>query len=131
MTTEALNKSDLIERISLKNPHLAEPLVEEAVKIMIDQMIAALSSDNRIEIRGFGSFALHHREPRIGRNPKTGKSVEVAAKAVPHFKPADGPGYEYLTQFFHVGCALQLLRPQLAPHGFVPDVDAQYLYVVV
>ena len=87
MTTEALNKSDLIERISLKNPHLAEPLVEEAVKIMIDQMIASLSSDNRIEIRGFGSFALHHREPRVGRNPKTGKSVEVAAKAVPHFKP--------------------------------------------
>ena len=63
MTTEALNKSDLIERIALKNPHLAEPLVEEAVKIMIDQMIEALSSDNRIEIRGFGSFALHHREP--------------------------------------------------------------------
>ncbi|HHP7958399.1 TPA: HU family DNA-binding protein, partial [Acinetobacter baumannii] len=55
MTTEALNKSDLIERIALKNPHLAEPLVEEAVKIMIDQMIEALSSDNRIEIRGFGS----------------------------------------------------------------------------
>ncbi len=52
MTTEALNKSDLIERISLKNPHLAEPLVEEAVKIMIDQMIEALSTDNRIEIRG-------------------------------------------------------------------------------
>ena len=87
MTTEALNKSDLIERIALKNPHLAEPLVEEAVKIMIDQMIEALSSDNRIEIRGFGSFALHHREPRVGRNPKTGKSVDVAAKAVPHFKP--------------------------------------------
>ena len=87
MTTEALNKSDLIERIALKNPHLAEPLVEEAVKIMIDQMIASLSADNRIEIRGFGSFALHHREPRVGRNPKTGKSVKVAAKAVPHFKP--------------------------------------------
>ncbi len=80
MTTEALNKSDLIERISLKNPHLAEPLVEEAVKIMIDQMIEALSTDNRIEIRGFGSFALHHREPRVGRNPKTGKSVEVQQK---------------------------------------------------
>jgi len=87
MTTEALNKSDLIERIALKNPHLAEPLVEEAVKIMIDQMIEALSTDNRIEIRGFGSFALHHRDPRLGRNPKTGISVEVAAKAVPHFKP--------------------------------------------
>ena len=49
---------------------MAEPLVEEAVKIMIDQMIEALSSDSRIEIRGFGSFALHHREPRVGRNLK-------------------------------------------------------------
>ena len=87
MTTEALNKSDLIERISLKNPHLAEPLVEEAVKIMIDQMIAALSSDNRIEIRGFGSFSLHYRAPRVGRNPKTGESVELGSKYVPHFKP--------------------------------------------
>ena len=87
MTTEALNKSDLIERISLKNPHLAEPLVEEAVKIMIDQMIAALSSDNRIEIRGFGSFTVTHRPARIGRNPRTGDSVEIPEKRVPHFKP--------------------------------------------
>ena len=87
MTTEALNKSDLIERISLKNPHLAEPLVEEAVKIMIDQMIASLSSDNRIEIRGFGSFSLHYRPARMGRNPKTGESVELTGKHVPHFKP--------------------------------------------
>ena len=87
MTTEALNKSDLIVKISEKNPHLAEPLVEDAIKIMIDHMIDALSNNQRIEIRGFGSFALHHREPRVGRNPKTGKSVEVAAKAVPHFKP--------------------------------------------
>ncbi|WP_269914609.1 integration host factor subunit beta [Acinetobacter sp. HY1485] len=87
MTKEALNKSDLIQRIALKNPHLAEPLVEDAVKIMIDQMVDALSSNDRIEIRGFGSFSLHHREPRVGRNPKTGKSVDVSAKAVPHFKP--------------------------------------------
>ena len=85
MTTEALNKSDLIERIALKNPHLAEPLVEEAVKIMIDQMIEALSTDNRIEIRGFGSFALHHREPRVGRNPKTGEEVPITARRVVTF----------------------------------------------
>ena len=54
---------------------------------MIDQMIEALLSGDRIEIRGFGSFALHHREPRLGRNFKIGKAVDVAAKAVPHFKP--------------------------------------------
>lgn len=87
MTNEALNKSDLIERISFKNPHLPEALVEDVVKLLLEQMIDTLASDNRIEIRGFGSFALHHREPRTGRNPKTGDSVQVTAKAVPHFKP--------------------------------------------
>ena len=87
MTTEALNKSDLIVKISEKNPHLAEPLVEDAIKIMIDHMIEALSNNQRIEIRGFGSFALHHRQPRMGRNPKTGEKVDVPEKYVPHFKP--------------------------------------------
>ncbi len=90
MTTEALNKSDLIERITSRQTAISEILVEEAVKTMIDQMIGTLASNNRIEIRGFGSFALHHREPRVGRNPKTGDSVKVAAKAVPHFKPGKG-----------------------------------------
>lgn len=87
MTNEALNKSDLIQRISFKNPHLPEQLVEEVVKLLIDQMVDTLANNQRIEIRGFGSFALHHRDPRTGRNPKTGDSVQVTAKAVPHFKP--------------------------------------------
>lgn len=86
-TTEVLNKSDLILRISEKNQNLSEPQVEEAIKIMIDQMISVLAANQRIEIRGFGSFALHHRQPRLGRNPKTGEKVSVSAKAVPHFKP--------------------------------------------
>ncbi len=87
MTTEVLNKSDLILRISEKNQNLSESMVEDAVKIMIDHMISVLASNQRIEIRGFGSFALHHRQPRLGRNPKTGEKVSVSAKAVPHFKP--------------------------------------------
>jgi integration host factor subunit beta len=87
MTSVALNKSDLVERIAARHTSTPESLVEEAVKTMLDQMISTLSTNNRIEIRGFGSFALHHREPRVGRNPKTGDSVKVAAKAVPHFKP--------------------------------------------
>jgi integration host factor subunit beta len=82
-----LNKSDLITRIATQQVGLNEQLVEDSVKIMLDQMVASLASGKRIEIRGFGSFALHYREPRVGRNPKTGESVEVAAKAVPHFKP--------------------------------------------
>ena len=87
MTQTALNKSDLIERIAAKQINITEVVVEEAVKTMLDQMIGTLATSNRIEIRGFGSFALHHRETRVGRNPKTGDSVKVAAKAVPHFKP--------------------------------------------
>jgi integration host factor subunit beta len=82
-----LNKSDLITRLAEKNPQMGELVVEDAVRVMLDQMVASLASGKRIEIRGFGSFALHHRDPRVGRNPKTGESVEVAAKAVPHFKP--------------------------------------------
>lgn len=87
MTEIALNKSDLIENIAAKQITISEIVVEEAIKTMIDQMIGTLATNNRIEIRGFGSFALHHREPRVGRNPKTGDAVKVAAKAVPHFKP--------------------------------------------
>ncbi len=89
--TTGLNKSDLITRIAERQPNTTEPvdleMVEESVKVMLDQMVASLASSKRIEIRGFGSFALHHRDPRVGRNPKTGESVEVSAKSVPHFKP--------------------------------------------
>lgn len=87
MTSVALNKSDLVERIAARHTNTPEGVIEEVVKTMLDQMIGTLASNSRIEIRGFGSFALHHREPRVGRNPKTGDSVKVTAKAVPHFKP--------------------------------------------
>jgi integration host factor subunit beta len=61
--------------------------VELAVKCMIEQMSQSLASGERIEIRGFGSFSLHYRPPRVGRNPKTGDSVSLSGKYVPHFKP--------------------------------------------
>ncbi len=61
--------------------------VELAVKMMLDSMTNALTGNRRIEIRGFGSFCLHYRAPRTGRNPKTGTTVELAGKYVPHFKP--------------------------------------------
>jgi len=73
--------------IAEQQPHLASKDVELAVKCMIDQMGQALSSGERIEIRGFGSFSLHYRPARIGRNPKTGDSVALQGKYVPHFKP--------------------------------------------
>ncbi len=61
--------------------------VELAVKLLIDHMSEILSAGQRIEIRGFGSFSLHYREPRQGRNPRTGDAVELRGKHVPHFKP--------------------------------------------
>ena len=82
-----MTRSDLVEELAALLPFLMQRDAEQAVKALQDAIVDALVQGQRIEIRGFGSFALHHREPRIGRNPKTGKSVEVAAKAVPHFKP--------------------------------------------
>ena len=61
--------------------------VDLAVKALLDMMAGALAQGDRIEIRGFGSFSLHYRPPRMGRNPKTGDSVALPAKHVPHFKP--------------------------------------------
>ena len=82
-----MTKSELIEALSEKFPDLPIKDVENAVKSIIDNMAKTLSSGERIEIRGFGSFSLHYRAPRVGRNPKTGESVELEAKYVPHFKP--------------------------------------------
>lgn len=84
---ERITKSELIEMIANEQGHLAFKDVELAVKCMIDQMGQSLASGDRIEIRGFGSFSLHYRPARIGRNPKTGDSVSLAGKYVPHFKP--------------------------------------------
>jgi integration host factor subunit beta len=82
-----MTKSELIEILAAKNSHLNHKDVELAVKSLIEQMSQSLSTGHRIEIRGFGSFSLHYRPPRMGRNPKTGEAVALAAKYVPHFKP--------------------------------------------
>ena len=82
-----MTKSELIDRIAGKQTQLSSKDVELAVKAVIEYMSQVLSEGERIEIRGFGSFSLHFREPRRGRNPKTGDAVELAGKYVPHFKP--------------------------------------------
>ena len=82
-----MTKSELIERIAAVENQLSAKDVELAVKMMLDHMAEALAEGERIEIRGFGSFSLHYRAPRLGRNPKTGEKVELAGKYVPHFKP--------------------------------------------
>jgi len=82
-----MTKSELIERLIDAHPELSVKDVELAVKTMLDHMTDALAMGERIEIRGFGSFSLHYRAPRMGRNPKTGEAVPLPAKYVPHFKP--------------------------------------------
>lgn len=82
-----MTKSELIEKLSGIHSTLPPRQVELAVKELLEQMVQTLATSDRIEIRGFGSFALHYRAPRIGRNPKTGDQVELDGKHVPHFKP--------------------------------------------
>ena len=82
-----MTKSELIEVIARKQKHLPAKDVELAVKHLLDLMSDSLAKGQRIEIRGFGSFSLHFRPPRIGRNPKTGEAVALSGKYVPHFKP--------------------------------------------
>ncbi len=82
-----MTKSELIERIAARQDQLSAKDIELAVKLVLEYMSQALASGERIEIRGFGSFSLHYRAPRVGRNPKTGESVELEGKYVPHFKP--------------------------------------------
>ncbi|MEO0444152.1 MAG: integration host factor subunit beta [Pseudomonadota bacterium] len=82
-----MTKSELIERIAEQQEQLSVKDIELAVKMMLEHMSQILSTGERIEIRGFGSFSLHYREPRTGRNPKTGESVHLSGKYVPHFKP--------------------------------------------
>lgn len=82
-----MTRSELIDLIASQQHQLSVKDVELALKLIIGHMSESLSKGERIEIRGFGSFSLHYREPRQGRNPKTGESVSLAAKYVPHFKP--------------------------------------------
>lgn len=82
-----MTRSELIDLIASRQTQLSAKDVELAVKLMIEHMAETLAEGERIEIRGFGSFSLHYREPRRGRNPKTGDSVQLEGKYVPHFKP--------------------------------------------
>ena len=82
-----MTKSELIEILARRQSHLKAEDVDLAVKALLEMMGGALASGERIEIRGFGSFSLHYRPPRLGRNPKTGDSVALPGKHVPHFKP--------------------------------------------
>ena len=82
-----MTRSELIDALRERFHQLTPKDVEQCAKAILDAMSEALARNNRIEIRGFGSFRLNYRQPRTGRNPKSGAKVEVPAKYVPHFKP--------------------------------------------
>lgn len=82
-----MTKSELIEKLAASQSQLTARDMELAVKMILDHLSDALARGERIEIRGFGSFSLHYRAPRVGRNPKSGESVSLPGKYVPHFKP--------------------------------------------
>lgn len=81
-----MTKSELIENLVAKNPALQLKSVDDSVRELLEQIIQTLEKGERVEVRGFGSFSLHYRQSRVGRNPKTGDSVKLSAKYVPHFK---------------------------------------------
>ena len=82
----AMTKSDLIQRLAERNPHLYLRDVEKIVNTIFDEIMDALARGDRVELRGFGAFSVKHREARMGRNPRTGESVHVKAKRLPFFK---------------------------------------------
>ena len=81
-----MTRSDLIAKLAERYPQLLAKDAELAVKVILDTMADILARGGRIEIRGFGSFSLNYRPPRVGRNPKSGEKVQVPAKYVTHFK---------------------------------------------
>ena len=87
-------RSELIQKIADTNPHLYQRDVEKIVNTIFEEIVGTLEEGGRVELRGFGAFTVKRRDPRIGRNPRTGDAVEVSAKHVPAFKAraAQRPG---------------------------------------
>jgi integration host factor subunit beta len=108
-----MTKSELINTLAEKLRHLEQADVELAVKQVLEQMAGVLAEGGRIEIRGFGSFSLHYRPPRVGRNPKTGEAVALPGKYVPHFKP----GKELRERVNESPVALAIPAPSSNPLG--------------
>lgn len=82
-----MNRSDLFDALAERYPHLTEADAQAAVMTILETMAAALAAGQRIELRGFGSFSVHQRQPRQARNPRTGAAVEVPERRTVHFKP--------------------------------------------
>ena len=81
-----MTRSELIEKIALKNPHLLVKDVEKIVDVVLNKIISSLSKGDRVEFRGFGAFSVRKRAPRVAKNPRTGEKVSVSERNIPHFK---------------------------------------------
>lgn len=81
-----MTRSELIERIANKNPHLMLKDVEKIVAVVLDKIISSLAAGDRVEFRGFGAFSVRTRTPRTAKNPRTGEQVKVEERNIPHFK---------------------------------------------
>lgn len=81
-----MTKSELIEKIASKNPHLMLKDVERIVSVVFDSIIKSLAAGDRVEFRGFGAFSVRTRSPRVAKNPRTGAPVDVGSRNIPHFK---------------------------------------------
>ncbi len=81
-----MTRSELIEKIAAKNPHLMLKDVENIIAVVFDTIIAALAKGDRVEFRGFGAFSVRTRTPRTAKNPRTGEQVVVEERKIPHFK---------------------------------------------
>ena len=82
-----MNRSDLTKNLASRLPEMTAPDIDYSVKRLLDLMSATLAAGNRCEIRGFGTLSVHIRKARLARNPKTGESIPVSEKRIPHFKP--------------------------------------------
>ncbi len=85
-TSTAMTKSELIQRLAERNPHLYQRDIEKIVGTIFDEITEALARGDRVELRGFGAFSIKRRDARTGRNPRTGESVDVGEKCIPFFK---------------------------------------------
>lgn len=81
-----MTRSELVEKIAAKNPHLMLKDVENIVAVVFDTIVAALAKGDRVEFRGFGAFSVRTRTPRVAKNPRTGEQVKVEERRIPHFK---------------------------------------------
>ncbi len=81
-----MTRSELVQKLIQENPDLKIAQAEKSLSVILDEIMTALAQGNRVELRGFGVFSIRKRDPRMGRNPRTGDPVKVASKSVPFFK---------------------------------------------